>query len=272
MAGAARPFFTFYYPPYGQTCAEVYRNSPYDYKNGYDVDYISDAFVQSTRCRDGKLITEGGASYKALIIPAVKLMPERVLQHLLKLAEEGATLIFIENYPEDVPGYGQLEKRRKNFAGWRKQLPSISTFDSTLSTPYQKGTIITGKDYGAALAKSLVFPEEMKVLHGLQYIRRSNDKGYHYFISSLQSRGVDDWVTLSVSAEDVMLFNPLTGEKEKHRPGYKTGGYKYDCNYAPEKASSCKLSINRSIRWKNGIIFRNNLSASVSTIIGDCIS
>ena len=85
--------------------------------------------------------------------------------------EEGATLIFIENYPEDVPGYGQLEKRRKNFAGWRKQLPSISTFDSTLSTPYQKGTIITGKDYGAALAKSLVFPEEMKVLHGLQYIR-----------------------------------------------------------------------------------------------------
>ena len=104
------------------------------------------------------------------------------LQHLLKLAEEGATLIFIENYPEDVPGYGQLEKRRKNFAGWRKQLPSISTFDSTLSTPYQKGTIITGKDYGAALAKSLVFPEEMKVLHGLQYIRRSNDKGYHYFI------------------------------------------------------------------------------------------
>ncbi len=22
----------FYYPPYGQTCAEVYRNSPYDYK------------------------------------------------------------------------------------------------------------------------------------------------------------------------------------------------------------------------------------------------
>ena len=55
----------------------------------------------------------------------------------------------------------------------------------------------------------------MKIHHGLQYIRRSNDGGYHYFISSLQDRGVDDWVTLSVPARDVMLFNPLTGEKGK---------------------------------------------------------
>ena len=46
-------------------------------KNGYDVDYISDAFVQSTRCRDGKLITEGGASYKALIIPPSMMTTRR---------------------------------------------------------------------------------------------------------------------------------------------------------------------------------------------------
>lgn len=184
-------------------------------QNGYDVDYISDTFIQSTRCRNGKLITKGGASYKALIIPAAKLMPERVLKHLLKLAGEGATIIFIENYPEDVPGYNQLEKRRRDFAELRRQLPAVPSFDETLSTSYQKGTIITGKDYESALAESHVLPEEMKVHHGLQYIRRSNDGGYHYFISSLQDRGVDDWVTLSVPARDVMLFNPLTGEKGK---------------------------------------------------------
>lgn len=184
-------------------------------QNGYDVDYISDTFIQSTRCQNGKLITKGGASYKALIIPGAKLMPERVLKHLLKLAGEGATIIFMENYPEDVPGYNRLEKRRKDFAELRKQLPAIPSFDETLSTSYRKGTIITGKDYESTLAKSHVHPEEMKVHHGLQYIRRSNDGGYHYFISSLQDKGVDDWVTLSVPARDVMLFNPLTGEKGK---------------------------------------------------------
>lgn len=184
-------------------------------QNGYDVDYISDTFIQSTRCQNGKLITKGGASYKALIIPGAKLMPERVLKHLLKLAGEGATIIFIENYPEDVPGYNRLEKRRKAFAELKKQLPAIPSFDETLSTSYRKGAIITGKDYESALAKSHIHPEKMKIHHGLQYIRRSNDGGYHYFISSLQDRGVDDWVTLSVPARDVMLFNPLTGEKGK---------------------------------------------------------
>lgn len=151
-------------------------------KSGYDVDYISDTFIQSTRCENGKLISKGGTPYKALIIPAAKLMPESVLRHLLKLAKEGATIIFMENYPQDVPGYAQLEKRRKNFAQLRNQLPVISSFDKTLSTPYEKGTIITGNNYQSALKESHVLPEEMKVRYGLQYIGRSNGDGHHYFI------------------------------------------------------------------------------------------
>ncbi|MDR0394752.1 MAG: glycosyl hydrolase family 2, partial [Tannerella sp.] len=80
---------------------------------GYDVDYISDDFVRSTQCRDGRLVTPGGASYKALIVPAVHLMPEDLPAHLLKLAKEGADIVFMENFPQDVPGYGNMEKRRR---------------------------------------------------------------------------------------------------------------------------------------------------------------
>ncbi len=39
--------------------------------------------------------------------------------------------------------------------------------------------------------------------------------GHHYFISSLQEKGVNDWIALAVPAESVMLFNPMTGEKGK---------------------------------------------------------
>ena len=59
-------------------------------------------YTSSTRCVNGKLLTKGGTSYKAIIIPAVKLMPSEVLGHLLKLAQAGATIIFTENYPQDV--------------------------------------------------------------------------------------------------------------------------------------------------------------------------
>lgn len=39
-------------------------------KCGYDVDYISDHFIQTTSVENNLLRTEGGAVYKALILPA----------------------------------------------------------------------------------------------------------------------------------------------------------------------------------------------------------
>ena len=93
-------------------------------------------------------------------------------------------------------------------------LPAVS-FESTSVSPYQKGAIITGSNYQSVLAKSGVASEEMKTQYGLQCIRRSNETGHHYFISSLQNKGVDGWVTLAVPATDAMLFNPMNGEKGK---------------------------------------------------------
>ena len=49
------------------------------YNAGYDVDYISDNFIRNAQCVDGKIVTSGGISFKALIIPGVKLMPDDVL-------------------------------------------------------------------------------------------------------------------------------------------------------------------------------------------------
>ena len=181
---------------------------------GYDMDYISDTFIQSTKCVNGKLLTQGGTAYKAIIIPSVKMMPTEVLSHLLKLAKEGATIIFTENYPQDVPGFGKLDSRRKSFRNTLQTLPSVS-FECTSVSPYQKGTIITGTNYQSVLAESGIAPEDMRTQYGLQCIRRRNVTGHHYFISSLQNKGVDTWITLAVPATDAMLFNPMNGEKGK---------------------------------------------------------
>ena len=93
-------------------------------------------------------------------------------------------------------------------------MPSVS-FECTSVSPYQKGTIITGTNYQSVLAESGIAPEEMKTQYGLQCIRRKNETGHHYFISSLQNKGVDTWITLAVPATDAMLFNPMNGEKGK---------------------------------------------------------
>lgn len=138
-------------------------------------------------------------------------MPNDVLVHLLKLAQQGATIVFLENYPTDVPGYGQLEQKRKTYQQTLQKLPSVS-FSETTVTPVGKGKIITGTDYARTLASCNIPQEEMKTKFGLQAIRRVNDSGHHYFISSLQDKGVNDWVTLGTKAEAAALFNPMTGE------------------------------------------------------------
>jgi hypothetical protein len=177
---------------------------------GYDVDYISDEFIKTATCKNGKIVTSGGAEYKSIIIPAVKFMPEEVLSRLLKLASEGADIIFMENYPQDVPGYGNLEQRQKKFKKTASQLPNVS-FAETTAKKFSKGRIITGNNYETTLAQSKVTPEEMKYKFGLQCIRRSDNDGYIYFISALHEKDFEGWITLATDAAQAAIFDPMTG-------------------------------------------------------------
>ena len=180
---------------------------------GYDVDYISDNLIRGLRSSGGRLVTEAQTSYKALIVPAVRLMPARTLEKLLDLARQGATVVFVGQYPQDVPGYGRLEQNRRAFRRLAGKLPSVP-FEGVQEFAFGRGRIILGADYGEALQATGVQAEEMKTRLGLQYVRRANDNGYHYFISCLQGKNVtDEWVTLSVPGRAAMLFDPMTGDR-----------------------------------------------------------
>lgn len=181
--------------------------------NGYDVDYISDKFVTSTQCKGEELVTEGGAHYKALIVPAVEMMPEKTLKKLIELARQGATIIFVEHYPKDVPGYSQLQKRQAIFKQIISQLPETHSFDQSQSFSLGKGRIIIGSDYRKTLEMSGVPAESLKTQCGLQFIRRTNPEGHHYFVSCLQPKDIDAWVPLNVPETSVMLFNPMNGDR-----------------------------------------------------------
>lgn len=174
------------------------------YDAGYDLDYISDNFIRSLTCVNGKLVTTGGTAYRALLVPGVRLMPEDVLAKLWYLADQGATIVFLERFPQDVPGYAGLEARR---AAFRKLMEK--------KDKERKGRIIFGTDYERALAETGVLPEAMKTENGLSCIRRANDEGNHYFISALKADDTEGWIPLGVHAESAMIYNPLNGESGK---------------------------------------------------------
>lgn len=178
--------------------------------SGYDGDYISDSFLRKTQLRGSYIETPGGAQYKALIVPGARLMPDDVMKHLLSLVRQGATVVFLEAYPEDVPGLGNLAARRKSFKKAARTLPAAD-FKDTKVYSYGRGRVITGSDYQKTLSGCGIAHEEMKTKYGLQFLRRTDAGGHHYFISSLQAKGIDGWVTLAVRDEEACLFDPMTG-------------------------------------------------------------
>ncbi len=171
---------------------------------GYDMDYISDQFIRTLRCDSGKLITSGDASYKALILPNVGIIPSDVFEKIITLADEGATVVFLDNYPKDVPGNYLLEKRRGELQRLLKQVDKP-----------RKGKILFGTDYEKTLSQADVYPELMKSKYGLSSIRRANSHGYHYFIAALTNKDVEGWIPLAVPALSAAFFNPMNGEITK---------------------------------------------------------
>lgn len=182
-------------------------------KAGYDMDYISDQFIRTATCHDGKIVTSGGGAYKALVVPGARLMPIDVLEKLLHLVEEGAKIVFLDQYPEDVPGLTNLEIRRASFSQTLQQLKAREG----------KGNLFFGTDYMRTLAATGALSEAMKTEFGLSVIRRSHVEGYHYFISALKGEDTQAWIPLGVQACSAMLYNPMNGTAGKAKLRQQNG-------------------------------------------------
>lgn len=183
--------------------------------NGYDVDYTSDRFIRTATVENGLVKTEGGATYKALVLPAVKMIPLDVLTKIEQLVEQGATVVFAGQYPSDVPGFSNLEERREAYKLQISKFPKVSSFANVQLNKLGKGQVITGSDYDAVLAKCNVKKESLKGDMGIDFIRRKNSEGHHYFFAMLKNQPVDGWVPLAVEAKSAMLFDPMTGNSGK---------------------------------------------------------
>ncbi len=178
---------------------------------GYDADYLSDRYLATLRVEHGVLVAEGGARYRALVVPACHKMPTESLAKLVELAQHGATLLFTEHYPDELPGLRRLSEK-DTFAHLLSQLPSDDSFATTERHPMGLGEVITGEHLDQMCRMAGIAPEPFKSEWGGTMIRRRNEVGGHnYFLSMLRNRPVDGWVTLATGGEAALLFDPMTG-------------------------------------------------------------
>lgn len=189
----------------------LYKESNNLMEKGYMVDFASDKFITDFNVTDGELNHgDQGGKYKTLIIPSCEMMPIATLKNILELAHDGATIIFQE-LPNDVPGFHELESRRKEL---KELIESISfqTGDQDVKTAsLGDGKVMLSSNLNDVLNKLKIDPETINQT-GLQFIKRKIEEDTYYFLVNHTADDFDDVVELRVDAQHAILMNPNFGD------------------------------------------------------------
>jgi hypothetical protein len=166
--------------------------------SGYTFDYISDLKLEELKVRKGKVLA-GNTSYRAILVPDCLTIPLHTLERLQELAGKGIPVIFEKDLPEDVPGLHQLEERRKELTELKASMRK--TGKARISSEIKKELSNSG-----IVAEAL--PEK-----GVSFIRKSSGDHTLYFVTNLSSSGCSAWIPLSVMAESIEIYDPMSGRK-----------------------------------------------------------
>ncbi len=162
---------------------------------GYSFDFISDQMLDSIEFKRGEFIAPGG-TYKAIVVPESKYMPAKTLKTLADLAsQKGAVVLFEKALPADVPGYGDLKKRREDFIKEKERFGKAAVTDDVIESLSRAGIL-----------------RETITDCGLRYIRRKIEDSYWYFIANHTAREWSGWLEPAVPFSSAILHDPMTGD------------------------------------------------------------
>lgn len=176
---------------------------------GYEFDYISDRQINKLTVQNQQIQTSGVA-YKTVLLAESEVIPLETFEKLVKMASEGATIIYHKKLPHDVPGLGNLDQRQTRFKQLLTQLNFVNTPTAGVrQATIGKGAFLVGDDLNELMSYAHIARETL-IDKGLQFIRKKHDKGHYYFINNVSTQSFDGWVSLQASAKTAALYNPMT--------------------------------------------------------------
>ena len=151
------------------------------------------------------------AKYRAIVVPACERMPLPTMRKLLALAGAGATIIFENRLPADVPGWKDMEKRR---AELREMAGSVKLKEvegkQWSQAQIGAGRVSAGAVEGA-LAQCGIQRESLTDHAGLMFIRRAVDGGKYYFVANRGETPAAGWFTLATAGKAAGIMDPMSG-------------------------------------------------------------
>jgi hypothetical protein len=182
------------------------------WERGYGFDEVSDRLLADATFSSGA-VQLGGNSYRVIVVPPCQVLPATTMRKLVGLARQGATVIVQGSLPKDVPGLGDLVKRR---AELQETLNTIALQGEAGAAVRQarvgKGMFLVGSKLEDLLNQAKVVREPV-VDSGIRFVRRRHEQGYHYFLANRGERAVEGWITLGTPAQSAVLLDPMSEQR-----------------------------------------------------------
>ena len=195
-------------------------------KRGFNFDGCSPlALMEKADVKDGRIVFEGGTSYRVLVLPNFETMTPQLLQKIESLIKKGATVIGTP--PQKSPSLVDyptcdfvVEKLAKQIWG------TLTTPINKNEIQYGKGEIFWGGDYTktnndelypdygstADLLTGLGEKEDFRASGSIRYTHRTLGNREIYFISNRTDLEVSDICAFRTELGAPELWDPVTGE------------------------------------------------------------
>jgi hypothetical protein len=204
-------------------------------RKGYNFDGCSPGQLYTSSVQNGMIVFPGGASYRLLVLPAVKTMTPALLKKIQSLVNDGAVVVGAP--PLKSPGLSgyplcdvQLGTMAKELWGTLQE-PSQQTIRQ-----YGKGKIIWGGELGtqindlypeyeltATILKSMNVAQDFTANGALRYTHRTTGDEDIYFVSNRTGAPVETTATFRTIAGKPQLWDAMTGTI-KQLPEYTVTG------------------------------------------------
>jgi hypothetical protein len=168
------------------------------WERGFGFDYVSDRQLALAEATAEGIHLPGG-NFQAVVVPPCTFLPETTAATLLRLAQGGATIIFLGGLPQDVPGLVALEERRQAFQSTLAHLVSGDL-----------GNVLIGDDLETLLTAARVRRESVAD-EGILCLRQKRDDGHDYFLAHQGQEARNGWVDLATSFLSAAVLDPMTG-------------------------------------------------------------
>ncbi|MDR3267688.1 MAG: glycoside hydrolase family 2, partial [Tannerella sp.] len=177
---------------------------------GYHYDHINaEALLRDATVKDGKLTLPHGTSYRALVLPPQETMRPEVLQKIMQLVNDGATVI--GNPPERSPSL-------ENYPAADKQVQELAAAlwgeTPEKQHAYGKGKIFTNTSPEEIFQMLNLLPDfQADEKAPVFYTHRKTADADIYFITNQSDKRIQLTPQFRVSGKQPELWEPVTAER-----------------------------------------------------------